>query len=329
MKVLVLTTSYPRTEDEVAGIFVGDYVAALEQAGAEVIVVSPADFPHFGIAYGHGIMQNLRARPWLWAFVPAFLAGFALAARRASRQADVVYAHWLPSAVAALGTGKPFAVQLWGTDVAIARRLHLPARLLLRRARAVVVASDFLAGEARRLGARSIGVVPVPLAIPAEVAEPDDPPHVLFVGRLSEEKGIIEFLEATEGLPRVIVGEGPLAAEVPEALPFVPRRALGRYYERAAVVCAPSRREGYGMVVREAMAYGRPVVATHVGGLADAVTPDTGVLVPVGDRRALRHAIETLLSDHELRNRLGAAARARMADSAREPAGLALASLLA
>jgi glycosyltransferase involved in cell wall biosynthesis len=261
--------------------------------------------------------------------LPAFLGAFALAARRASREADVVYAHWLPSAIAALATGKPFAVQLWGTDVAIARRRHMPTRLLLRRARVVVVASDFLAGEAWGLGARSVGVVPVPLQIPTEVAEPDEPPHVLFVGRLSEEKGISEFLEATEGLPRVIVGEGPLAALVPEAAPFVSRRELGRYYERAAVVCAPSRREGYGMVVREAMAHGRPVVATHIGGLADAVTPETGVLVPVGDCPALRSAIQTLLSDRELRDRLGAAARARMADSAREPAGRALASFLA
>ncbi len=49
------------------------------------------------------------------------------------------------------------------------------------------------------------------VAVPAEVGEPDEPPHVLFVGRLSEEKGILEFLEATEGLRRVIVGDGPFA----------------------------------------------------------------------------------------------------------------------
>ena len=88
-------------------------------------------------------------------------------------------------------------------------------------------------------------------------------------GRLSEEKGILEFVEATEGLPRVIVGDGPLRDRVPEAVGFVPPAQLGAYYERAAVVCVPSRREGYGMTAREAMAYGRPVVATRVGGLAD------------------------------------------------------------
>ena len=57
--------------------------------------------------------------------------------------------------------------------------------------------------------------------IPESVGEPDEPPHVLFVGRLSPEKGIHEFLAATEGLPRVIVGAGPV--DVPEAVGFVPR----------------------------------------------------------------------------------------------------------
>ncbi len=74
---------------------------------------------------------------------------------------------------------------------------------------------------ARELGAREVRVVPSGVEIPESVGEPDEPPHVLFVGRLSPEKGIHEFLAATEGLPRVIVGAGPV--EVPEAVGFVPR----------------------------------------------------------------------------------------------------------
>jgi hypothetical protein len=83
MKVVVLTTSYPRDADDVAGSFVAKQVEAARAAGVEIEVVSPASFPHFGIAYGGGIAQNLRAEPWRLALVPAFLAAFALA--RAAR----------------------------------------------------------------------------------------------------------------------------------------------------------------------------------------------------------------------------------------------------
>ncbi len=97
---------------------------------------------------------------------------------------------------------------------------------------------------------------------------------------------------------------------MPDAAGFVPHDLIGAWYERAAVVCVPSRREGYGVVAREAMAYGRPVVATAVGGLRDAVVDGvTGLLVPPRRPAALREAIERLLGDPALRAELGAAAR--------------------
>ena len=108
----------------------------------------------------------------------------------------------------------------------------------------------------------------------------------------------------------MIVGDGPLRDRVPDAVGFVPPRELGAYYERAAVIVCPSRREGYGVVAREAMAHGRPVVATAVGGLIDAVDDGvTGLRVPPRDPAALRAAIETLLASRDLRQGLGAAAR--------------------
>jgi len=312
MKILVLTTSYPRGPDDVAGVFVRDAVEHLRDAGVEVTVVSPASFRHFGIAYGHGIPGNLRRRPWLALALPLFLLSYARAARRAARGADLVHAHWLPSAFPALVTGKPFVVQLWGTDVELARRVPLVWRPLLRRARLVLCPSQALAEAARELGAREVRIVLSGVGVPAEVVAPDEPPHVLYVGRLSEEKGLRELLEATDGMARVIVGDGPLRDGIPEAAGFVGPSMLGPYYERASVVVCPSRREGYGVVAREAMAYGRPVVASAVGGLVDAVEDGvTGLLVPPRDPAALRAAIERLLGDAELRRRLGDAARAR------------------
>ena len=270
-------------------------------------------------------MNNLRHAPWKAALLPLFLLSFALAARRASRDADVVHAHWLPSALPALATGKPFVLQLWGSDVALARHAPRLSRRLVQRARVVVCASQSLADDARRLGARDVRAIPSPVAIPETVGEPDDPPHALYVGRLSEEKGVRELAEAARGLPLVVVGDGPLRALFPDAVGFVPPHELGPYYERAALVVVPSRREGYGMVAREAMAHGRPVVATAVGGLVDAVEDGvTGLLVPPGHVEGLRRSVQQLLDTPDLRARLGHAAAIRAAEFSRTKAVEAL-----
>jgi glycosyltransferase involved in cell wall biosynthesis len=111
----------------------------------------------------------------------------------------------------------------------------------------------------------------------------------------------------------VVAGDGPLRDRVPQARGFVPHHELGPLYERAAVVAVPSHREGFGVACLEAMAYGRPVVASAVGGLLDLVVDgETGLLVPPRDVPALRAGLERLLGDGELRKRLGAAARERV-----------------
>jgi len=313
MKVAVLTTSYPREPGDPAGNFVADAVERVRGRGVEVEVVSPASFRHFGIAYGAGVVGNLRREPWRAALLPAMLGSFSLAARRASRDADLVHAHWLPAGAVALTTGKPFVVQLWGTDVELARRAPSLARRVLRRARLVICASNALADSARELGAREVRVIPSGVDVPEEVAEEAEPPEVLFAGRLSPEKGILELVEAANGMTLVVAGDGPLRDRVPGALGFVPHHALGPLYERAAVVAVPSHREGFGVVCAEAMAYGRPVVAGAVGGLLDLVADgETGLLVPPRDVPALREALERLIGDRELRRRMGEAARERV-----------------
>ena len=240
MKVVVLTTSYPRHAGDVAGTFVRDGVEALRDAGVDVDVVSPASFHHYGIAYGDGIVNNLRRAPWKLLALPLFLVSYARAARRAAPDADVVHAHWLPSALPALATGRPLVLQLWGSDVALAQRARPLARWLVRRAAIVVCASTALAEGARLLGAQDVRVIASGVPVPEAVGEPDEPPHVLYVGRLSEEKGVRELAEAADGLPLVVVGDGPLRSLLPQAIGFVPPAELGPYYERASIVVVPA-----------------------------------------------------------------------------------------
>lgn len=310
MRVGVLTTSYPRFPGDAAGRFVADAVEHVRARGVEVEVVGPEQFRHYGIAYGHGILGNLRPRPWLVLLVPALLASFVRAARRVD--ADLLHAHWISGGWVAARTGRPYVVQVWGTDVELARRLPRLARGVLQGARLVIAASTALADQARVLGARQVRVIPSGVDLPPRVGEEANPPEVLYAGRLSREKGVLELVEAVRGMNLVVAGDGPLRAQVRGARGFVPHDELQRLYSRAAVVVCPSRREGFGVACLEAMAHGRPVVATRVGGLRDLVVDgETGLVVPPRDPQALRAALERLLADAELRRRLGTAGRER------------------
>jgi glycosyltransferase involved in cell wall biosynthesis len=310
MRVAVLTTSYPRFPGDPAGHFVADTVEHLRARGLDVEVVGPQQFPTYGLAYGHGVVGNLRRRPWLAFFVPALLASFVRAARRVD--ADLLHAHWLPSGWVAARSGKPYVVQVWGTDVELARRAPRLVRGTLRGARLVIAASTALAQSASLLGARNVRVIPSGVDLPTEVGAEATPPEVLYAGRLSEEKGVLELVAATRGMNLVVAGDGPLRARVPSARGFVPNDELQALYARAAVVACPSRREGFGVACLEAMAHARPVVATSVGGLRDLVVDGhTGLVVPPRDPEALRAALRRLLGDSELRRRFGKAGRQR------------------
>jgi glycosyltransferase involved in cell wall biosynthesis len=310
VKVAVLTTSYPRFDGDVAGRFVADAVERLRARGLSVDVVSPTSFRHFGLAYGSGVAGNLRAKPWLVLALPLFLVAFVRAARTAARDADVVHAHWLPSGAVALATRRPVVLTVHGTDLELARLAPRLARAILARVRVVIAVSNALADDVRRFGARDVRVVPNGIEIPREVGDEAEPPEILFAGRLAREKGILELVEAARDHLLLVAGDGPLRAEVPQARGWLPPRELAALYARAAVVACPSHREGFGVACAEAMAHGRAVVASDVGGLRDLVVDgETGLVVPPGDIAALRAALERLLADRELRQRLGANAR--------------------
>jgi glycogen(starch) synthase len=259
-------------------------------------------------------VAGFRRKPWL---APVVLASMARALRRGARDADLVHAHWLASMLVAPTARKPVVLTLHGSgsagrfqDLQLMAKAPRPAGALLRRARVVIGVSRQLTEAARSAGVRDARWIPNGVEIPPEVGEEADPPEVLYVGRLSPEKGIEELVEATRGLNLVVAGDGPLRHLVPDALGFVPRPELEPLYARAAVAVFPSRIEGFGVACAEAMAHGRAVVASAVGGLRDLVQDgETGLLVPPGDPKALRTAIDRLLADEDLRRRLGLAAR--------------------
>lgn len=124
-----------------------------------------------------------------------------------------------------------------------------------------------------------------------------DRPIVGAVGRLSPEKGFDLLLRAaamTGQLDYLIAGDGPerdrLMAEAPPNVKFLGFYGpLAKFYAAVDVMCVPSREEGLGLVAIEALACGKPVVASRVGGLPE-ITDET--LVPVGDVDALAKALQ-------------------------------------
>jgi glycosyltransferase involved in cell wall biosynthesis len=223
------------------------------------------------------------------------------------------------------------------------------ARWPLRRAAAVVAPSRDLLDRAVRLGARqpALELVPYGADVDALTAAPElgasvrarlgvgaDDLVVMGIGRLIPVKGFDVLLEAhalarreEPGLRLVLVGEGELRDELRRRadalgvagsvlLPGAAQRAeIPAYLAAADIVAVPSVRhggyvDGLPNVALEAMAAGRPLVASRVGGLPDLVRPGaTGLLVEEKDATALAHALLDLARDRELRLRLGVAGR--------------------
>ena len=321
LRVAVFTTSYPRHEGDLAGRFVFNTVEHMREQNIEVDVVGPGSYRDFGLtgSASGGVVAALKRRPWL---AVAFLVSMVLACRAAARRADLVHANWLAGAVIARFAGRPFVVTLHGSgsagpfsDLSLARRAPRLVRLLLRRARAVICCSEQLAEAMRGCGLRNVHAIPYGVDVPESLGHEDETHPVLYAGRLSPEKNIGVIAVATHGFPRIVAGDGPLRDLLPDALGFVPHEELGELYDRAAVVVLVSEMEGLPNVVLEAMAHGKTVVATPVGGIPSLIEDGrTGFLVPVGDAVALRRTLKRLLADDELRLRVGAAARERVAE---------------
>lgn len=159
-------------------------------------------------------------------------------------------------------------------------------------------------------------------ALRAEAGADDDTPVVLMVSRLVKEKDLADLVEMSriltaegERFRLVLVGDGPMRAELQAALPdahFAGHQggeALGRWYASGDVFVFPSTTETFGNVVLEAMASGLPAVVVDRGGPPDLVSDgETGYVAPANDPRALADRVRTLLRDPALRARMGAAA---------------------
>jgi len=296
VRILLVSQMYPGPSDPDLGTFVAQMEHALRERGQE-IELAVLD------RRGGGKRRYLELRR----------------AVRSAAPADVVWAHFLvPSGLIASSVDAPLVVTAHGRDVRNVGAIPGVARLTRRvvaRAAAVIVVSDYLRREleAKLPEARGKTEV-VSSGVDLDRFRPDVTedggldaaarPRFLCVRRLPERTNVVRLAHAFSRVGRgslTFVGDGPLRAWLERrdrvtVAGRVPHEEVPRWLARADVVCAPSLVEPFGQAILEAMACGRSVVATRIGGPPEFVSPGAGVLVDPLDVAALARALETAAS---------------------------------
>jgi glycosyltransferase involved in cell wall biosynthesis len=294
VRILLVSQMYPGPDDPDLGVFVAQLADELERRGHE-LERAVLDRRAGGKRRHLGLARRARA-----------------AARRF--RPDVVYAHFLvPSGLAAaLASDAPLVVTAHGGDVQNVGAIpgvRAATRFVVRRAAAVVAVSDFLRRELEAKvpdarGKTSVVDCGVDLGRFALAPAPDGPPAFVCVGSLSERKNVLRLAQAFERLGEgtlTFVGDGPLRGRL-ESIPraavrgLVPHDEVPALIAAAHVVCQPSLVEPFGEALLEAMACGRSVVATRVGGPPEFVTPEAGVLVDPADVASIEEGLRAALA---------------------------------
>jgi glycosyltransferase involved in cell wall biosynthesis len=307
VRILLVSQMYPGPEDPDLGAFVVQVERALADRGH---VIERAVL----LGRGGGKRRHLR-----------LAAEVARAARRF--RPDVVYAHFLvPTGLsAALATRAPLVVTAHGRDVrniGAYPGIRAATRLVARRASALIAVSDYLRRELELKIPEARGkthVIDCGVDLERFNVAPRNGagPVFLCVGSLTERKNVVRLADAFERVGRgrlVFVGDGPLRGQLEgrpgvEVVGFVPHDQVPGYVAAADVLCQPSLVEPFGQALLEAMASGRSVVATRIGGPPEFVPPDAGVLVDPLDTaalaEALRRAAELPVPNHAAREAAG------------------------
>jgi glycosyltransferase involved in cell wall biosynthesis len=298
MKILLVSQMYPGPDDPDLGVFVANLERELEARGHELerAVVDRR-------SGGRG--RHLA------------LARDALRTARRFRP-DVLYAHFLVPAglAAALASRAPLVVTAHGQDVRNVGAIpgvRAATKYVVRRAAAIVAVSDWLRSQLEDAVPEAAGKIEVvdcgvdlerfaPRAADEareEVGWPAEGTSFLCLGGLSERKNVLRLARAFERRGEgtlAFVGDGPLRnalegrSEI-RVVGRVPHGEVPAWIAACDVLCQPSLVEPFGLATLEAMASGRSVVATRVGGPAEFVPPESGVLIDPEDEDSLIAAL--------------------------------------
>jgi glycosyltransferase involved in cell wall biosynthesis len=289
MRILIVSQMYPGPDDPDLGAFVAQMERALRERGHDVDL-AVLDRRSGGKRRFLELRKRVHEAP----------------------AADVVWAHFLvPAGLFAARRNEPLVVTAHGRDVRNIGAVPGVARLtdaVVRRASSVIAVSDYLRRELEERLPSARGKVEVVDSgvdldrfAPGPRAEELESPAFLHVGSLTERKNVVRLADAFARVGRgslTFVGDGAMRGALAgrERVRVVGRVAhdeVPRWLNAADVVCQPALVEPFGQAILEAMACGRSVVATRVGGPPEFVSDDAGVLVDPLDVEELARALAT------------------------------------
>ena len=291
MRILLVSQMYPGPSDPDLGVFVRGLEEQL-------------------VARGHEVERAVLDRRGMSKVKYLRLARATLAASRRFKP-DVVYAHFLvpTGLIGAVASRAPLVVTAHGRDVRNVGWLpgiRAATRYVVRRSAAIIAVSDYLRRELEAKVPEARGkteVVDSGVDLERFVVQPAPagPPRYVCIGSLIERKNVLRLASAFEKLGEgtlTFVGDGPLREQLEgrpgiELTGALPYDRIPAQIAAAHVICQPSLIEPFGQAVLEAMACGRSVVATRIGGPPEFVPPEAGVLVDPVDEDALVEALRT------------------------------------
>ena len=260
---------------------------------------------------------------------------------------DIVHAHY------ATGYGlwgscqniAPLVLTVWGTDIedALNKRFGIApvVRRNLKKAAAITSASRFLAERTRSFEPSvedKIHVVPFGIPLPGTANDlterVDDVIRFVFTKNYrpayAPDIALEAFIRAAgknKNIRLTMIGGGPMEADLYRTVErnsltdrieingWQSMTATEKLIKEADVMLMPSRRESFGVAALEALAHGKPVIGTDIGGIPEIVEDGVnGLLVPPEDTEALAAAILKLTEDNDLRRRMGEAGRDKVQD---------------
>jgi len=290
-----------------------------------------------------GAPTKLQKQPLyiLVAFLYVVLGAWQLFWLCKKQKPDLIHVNWpFPHGLMAYPINKlldiPMLFSFHGAELLLAKKFNFVGSILRWQtpmAKNVTANSSFTKALIQKLYSGEVTVIPYGLTIEPKVPSPRHPEEdtkLLFVGRIDERKGLRYLLEA---LPLVlskypvrlrIVGKGILENEIKQQcqelkldglvdfLGFVSKEELANEYASCdifvlpAIVDSKGDTEGLGIVMIEALAHEKPVIASAVGGIVDVIQSGvTGILVNEKDPDALSQAIIELIADPDRAKQLG------------------------